>query len=1090
MPKSVLYLLTWSSSQQTYKMYEGKGNEALDLIPGSRTWLAWVNQLSSFAFHGRNGFYTVRKEYRRGTGYWYAYVRIEGKLTKRYVGKSTELTLDGLERLAQEIWASPQSIVSQDEGTSRSQLPSGGSFEGSIYLPDGIPDVLSDTDTASSALERLDIESIPLHEGANGQNGLTTPEDTEKQQVEVLSKIFHLSTDALLTTKLLVPRLLAHLVHRSRLIQRLQQGLHHKLMLISAPAGFGKSTLLADWLASRTFPVAWLSLDPQDNDPARFFPYLLAALQIGEPRLRKAIQDLLYASPTTSLEGMLTALINTLQLYKSDDQQPLVVVLDDYHVISDTTIHHVLSYLVEHLPSYVCLVISTRKDPPLPLARLRGQDDLLELRATDLQFTPEETAMFLVEVMELPLSAEECSLLHARTEGWIIGLHLAVLSLLDHEDRTAFIAAFNGSHHYVMDYLLEEALNQQDLDIQDFLMQTSILDQFSAPLCDAVRERSGSQHVLDFIERSNLFLVALDDERRWYRYHHLFAQMLRQVLHQATPELVPQLHLRASHWYEQNGFLAEAVSHGLAASAFEEVAQLLEQHIESFLSGDQLPGLARWLKALPEALFLTHPALGLIHALVLMYTNHPDAAAVWLHMLEPESLLKGQVLAAWGILTRLAGDLEHCVVFSRQALALLPQTESAPLTRLLRMEAMYGASHAYLVSGDVTAANEHRLTELVAFTSTLTDYQFLTPRNLKLLARFQRLQGQLRKAAMTYEESAQLFPETRTLLASADGAAYYFGRGALLYEWNELEAAERALRQGMQLLKDAALVDADTVWLGYATMTRLHMARGEYSQALAMLDAFRQLAQHRRLAPILLMNCSYLYVQVQLARGEPQVARQWVERYAPSATDAPQYLHEQKYLMLAYVYLAASSSANEKELAQVRAFLELLHTQAEASMRMYSTLDCLTLLALVHERQGDHAGALTLLDKALTQAEPEGYVRLFLDKGAPMLALLRVAQRHHLAPHYVEQLLHAVGETEKGKAAQHTRQPAQLLEPLTARESDVLALLLDGLSNREIAQQLTVSVNTVKKHVRNICGKLNVQGRTHVIAKAQRFGLQ
>ncbi len=481
MPKIAHYTLVWSPLHQAYELHEGPVSGILDIVPESPAWLAWVSQISSFAFHGRNGSYTACKESKqRGEGYWYAYARIGGKLTKRYLGRGSSLTLPRLEQVAQELW--------------------------------------------------LDTPDTPL-----------------------------------LATKLHVPRPRPHLVHRPRLFQRLQQGMERALTLISAPVGFGKSTLLSDWLASRAIPVAWLSLEPQDNEPVRFLSYLLAALQTYDPHLSTTRQVLHHPLQPPLMEAMLTLLINDLLKGRGTTQEHFVLILDNYQVITDESIHHALSFLVDHLPSRMHLVLATREDPPLPLAQLRGRDDVLELRAIDLRFRPEEAATFLIEVMGLSLSAEESARLQARTEGWITGLQLAAFSLQGRDDPGAFITAFSGSHHYVVDYLLEEVLNRQSEVVQDFLLQTCILDRLSAPLCDAVREQGGSQALLDFLERTNLFLVALDDERQWYRYHRLFAQALRQRLQQTAPALVADLHLRASRWYEQHGLFAEAASYALAA---------------------------------------------------------------------------------------------------------------------------------------------------------------------------------------------------------------------------------------------------------------------------------------------------------------------------------------------------------------------------------------------------------------------------------------------------------------------------------------------------------------------------------------------
>ncbi len=499
MPKIARYNLAWSPLHQTYELYESQSNRVLNVVPESPAWLEWVSQISSFAFHGRNGSYTAYKELKqRGEGYWYAYARVGGKLTKRYLGRSINLTLPRLEQAAQELWL---------------DVPQKGS----------------------------------VHRNAR-------------------SVLTDLTADPLLATKLHVPRPRPHLVHRPRLVQRLQQGMEQALTLISAPVGFGKSTLLSDWLALCDISVAWLSLESQDNEPIRFLSYLVAALQTADLHLDTTRQALLHHPvQPPSMEAMLTPLINDLLIQSETAQEHFVLVLDNYQVITDRFIHYALTFLLEHLPPQMHLVIATREDPPLPLAQLRGRDDLLEIRATDLRFTQKEAATFLIEVMELPISREASALLQTRTEGWITGLQLAAFSLQGRDDPEAFITAFSGSHHYVLDYLLEEVLNRQSQAVQDFLLQTCILDRLSAPLCDAVRQQGGSQDLLDFLERSNLFLVALDDKGQWYRYHRLFAEALRHRLQQTAPELARDLYQRANRWYEQQGLFAEAFSHTMAA---------------------------------------------------------------------------------------------------------------------------------------------------------------------------------------------------------------------------------------------------------------------------------------------------------------------------------------------------------------------------------------------------------------------------------------------------------------------------------------------------------------------------------------------
>ncbi len=547
-------------------------------------------------------------------------MRVEGKLTKRYLGRDTDLTLARLEQAAQQLWLDPKAALWQKEKRASSQPPPSSTiaFGKKVFLPDHLSEVhVLPSDVAKRS--RDSGVSDGLSRGRNnGVGGWKT---------RVSPAISGLPTDPMLATKLHVPQPRPNLVHRPRLIQRLQQGMERALTLISAPAGFGKSTLLSDWLASQGISCAWLSLEPQDNEPGCFLSYLIAALQTYDPHLGTTRQMLHHPLQPPPLEAVLTLLINDLLVSRATAQEHLVLVLDNYQVITAESIHHTLSFLLNHLPPQMHIVLATREDPPLPLAHLRGRDNLLELRAADLRFTPQETATFLTEVMGLPLSAEESALLQARTEGWITGLQLAACSLQGRDDPAGFIAAFSGGHHYVVDYLLEEVLSRQGEAVQNFLLQTCILDRLCVPLCDAVRAQDGSRVLLDFLERANLFLVPLDDERQWYRYHHLFVEVLRQRLQQLSPTLVTELHRRASRWYEQHEFFAEAVSHALAAPALEEVARLIEQYAWVFISENQMQTLFEWLQALPETMILAHPSLCVIHAIALMYPNHLETAS-------------------------------------------------------------------------------------------------------------------------------------------------------------------------------------------------------------------------------------------------------------------------------------------------------------------------------------------------------------------------------------------------------------------------------------------------------------------------------
>src|SRR6266487_971648 len=1096
MPKSASHMLIWSPLDETYILHKYQSGDTLDTIFDKTAAPEWVSRISSFAFRGQNGSYTARKEHKqRGGEYWYAYARIEGKLIKRYLGRNAQLTPTRLEQIALKF----SLALHQREGVSPRSGSTPFAHPGeTIFLPGDLSeaDIPSSSGATHSFAFPLATHRIPGDNNDDARNN----EHASKiigRKAEIPSADSGLSLDTLLVDKIHIPRPRPHLVHRPRLIQRLQQGLDQVLTLLSAPAGFGKTTLLGDWLVSHAVPAAWLSLEPQDNDPARFLAYLLAALQIPNPQLDEAM----HALPHRSLESVLARLINALQSLADRDQKHIILVLDNYHVITNDAIHYALADLLEHVPSSLRLVLATREDPPLPLARLRGRDDLLELRTADLRFTHEEAASYLGEMMGLPLSVEETSLLQVRTEGWITGLHLTALSLQASDDPAGFMTTFSGNHHYVADYLLNEVLGRQPQAIQDFLLQTSLLDRLSAPLCDAVLARNDSQVQLTYLEQANLFLVPLDDERRWYRYHHLFAEVLRQRLEQTAPTQMKELHHRASHWFEQHGLFTEAITHALAASEFEETVRLIEQCAWTFAMGYQKGTMPQQLHILPETLTMARPSLRLLYASALMYTHHLAEASIHLHAIEqemdlaeearqaPGHLLSGQVIAAQSLLARLCGDLEQCVILSRRALNLLPENEGEPLSRLLRGEAMLGAARSYLVSGDVTAASESVLMELISHAHA-SGSRLLALGTLNLLAQLQFLQGRLHRAAATHEDIVQAIQGTEGFNAPLDNPAASFSVSELLREWNELDAAERHLVRGMDLLKGMPSVDADTVWLGYASQARLEMTRGWAEQALATLDSFEQLAQQRHFAPVLLAQCATLRAQLELMRGQTQTARRWAESSGVSIIASFSYLREREYLTLARIHIAEERiNPGSASLSTVVRLLEQLLGEAEASMRLHSALEVLLLLSLAFEVQGDRTKALVTLGRALALAEPEGYLRLFLDEGPPMLALHHQAQRHGLAPGYVAKILTAAGKTKSTELHHQVLQGDSLMEPLTARERDVLKLVLEGASNREIARQLVLSVNTVKKHVLNIYGKLNAHNRAQAIAKARMLSL-
>ena len=717
------------------------------------------------------------------------------------------------------------------------------------------------------------------------------------------------------------------------------------------------------------------------------------------------------------------------------------------------------------------------------------------MRATELRFGAAEVSTFLRTVMGLDLPPEAIATLESRTEGWIAGLQLAALSLQGRADVTAFLAAFSGSHRYVLDYLSDEVLARQNASVQQFLLHTCILERLSGPLCDAVTEQEGSQAMLEGLERANLFVVALDDERGWYRYHHLFAQVLHGHLLQAEPTLPPVLHRRASAWYEQHDLPIEAVQHALVAPDVELAARLIEPIAFLVAFQGQLYTVLRWIKALPEALVRTRPLLCVYHARLLTFTNQLESAEARLEEAEEgiqkeESASLAPIIIGWVLDTRagiflFSGDIPQAVSLAHQALALLPESEVIP-----RASALTTTTRAYLVSGDVTPASEHAVAAAVALIRT-SDNPFAAVSSICLLARLHILQGRLRQAAATYARVVQVIPRPEVLQTTPSSLFYYFGLGDLLREWNELDVAKRHLAQGMALVNETLTVEPTAAMLGYTALARLQQAQGNTTAALATLDALARLAQQRHFAPHLMTLEAAVRAQLELAQGNMAAAIHWADTSGLSAQDEDlRYPHEGEYLTLARVRIAqAHDNLASPFLQDVLRLLDRLLWDAEAKARLCSVLEILVLRVLALEAQGDRTSALSTLERALVLAAPEGYIRLFVDEGASMQALLRHARGRSAVPWYVATLLSAFGEQNVSDLPLPAARPSALLEPLTEREREVLRLLLEGASNREIAHRLVLSVNTVKRHVYNICGKLGVQNRSQAIIRARDLNL-
>ena len=1035
----------------------------------SSAWAAWLEDRAthSFSFEGPGGTLTARKERRSGGDeeYWTAYRKRDGKLRKVYLGKAEKLTLARLDEAA--------AALSGHGEKDMARPPS--------YAPAG-----------DGGSKRTD---------ATATEGSTTADEQVRKRPST-------SADSLLLTKLSIPSPRPSLVARPHLSERLVEGLGCKLTLLSAPAGFGKTTLLSSWigeLSSDGRPVAWLSLDPGDNDPARFWRYFVTAVDRLKPGAGETALALLGSPQAPPMEAILTTVLNELGDLPAD----AVLVIDDYHLIESQAIHKALTFLVDHLPPHLHLMIATRVDPPLPLARLRARGELNELRAADLRFTPEEAATFLNEVMGLEISVEDIAELEERTEGWIGGLQLAALAMRDHDDVPGFIAAFAGSNRYVLDYLAEEVLGRQAEALRTFLLSTSVLDRMCASLCDAVASRDNGQEMLEHLEHANLFVIPLDEDRGWYRYHHLFTDVLRQRLQHMRADLVPELHQRASAWFEQQGLTAEAVQHALAAADWERATQMLVQAVPSLVFRGQFHTALAWLDALPDTIVRAHPTLCIYHAGVLMYTKHLEAAELRLQdaercvqmsvSLDEARVIRGQVATIRGAIARISGDLALCVTLSRQALELLPEPEEVPLK--LRSAAVLNASRAFLVSGDVTPASEDSLESVVALVRA-SGNRYAALGSMTNLARLRVLRGRLRQAEATYEEAMQLVSGPGEMQALVGGPTYYFGMGDLHRERNNLGAAESHLAQGMELVQGTLTVDADVVLMGYLSMACLQQALGD-DDALVTLEDFAQLARRQNFSASLLTRGEAARARVQLVQGDLAAAIRWAEESGLRADDELTYPQEGEYLTLVRVLIVRGRDDPEGPYCDdALGLIDRLLQHAESGARMGSVIEILILQALALQSRRDLSEALAALERALTLAEPEGYVRLFVDEGAPMAALLSEflkasrkrsrETRHHGLLGYVQRLLaafespHTSTDPPVGRASESDQLP---LDPLTTREREVLELIAEGLSNPEIATRLFIATSTVKGYVHSIFRKFEVDSRTRAVARARELNL-
>ena len=909
----------------------------------------------------------------------------------------------------------------------------------------------------------------------------------------------------LLETKLYLPQWSADRVSRPRLIDRIDS--QRKLTLVSAPAGFGKTTLLAEWIAAGpTRPVAWVSLDPSDNDPTIFWTYLIAALQTIQPGLGEQSLSLLQSPQPPPIESVLMTLLNELTAVEAE----FVLILDDYHGIENQAIHHGIGFLISHLPPQMHLIIASRADPPLSLARLRSHAALTELRVSDLRFTPDEAAAFLNQRMGLEISVADVAALEQRTEGWIAGLQLAALSLQGREDIPDFVAAFSGDDRYIVDYLMEEVLLRQSDRVRHFLLQTAILERLSGDLCDAVTDQTDGQEMLEALERGNLFIIPLDNKRQWYRYHHLFADVLLAHARLEWTERLASLHGRASEWYEQQGLFSEAIRHALAAQDFERAADLIEPVWPTLRKRQQEATVLSWLKVLPDPLIRDRPILSVVYALVLLNAGQLEKVEARLQDAErrlaqlaqagrPEAQravneaqyrsLPACIANARAYRAQALGDFASTIAYAQQALALLPTDDYERGTTA----AILGL--AYWSSGNVEAA--HR-----SFAEGLTAFQELggiqiTVAATFILANMHMAQGLLQTAVKTCEQALQLAAQQPGPMLQGT-AELHLALSEIRYEQGDLEAANQLLLKGESLRDQISIPGADCMW--WLVKGQLAAAQGDLDTAL---DQLHEAARLYRQSPVPNVRpVEALKVRWWLRQGRLAGALEWVRESGFSLDDPPNYLREYEHLTLARVAIAQyrhdgqrpahRGHRTDEGMHQAIGLLTRLLAAAEAQERLGSIVKILVVLALAREAQGNVVAAMAALERALILAEPEGYVRIFAECGTPMVRLLQEAMTRGITPTYTQRLLTALetwGQKSKPSALSLSPSPYPLIEPLSQRELEVLRLLNTELSGPEIARELVVALSTVRTHTKRIYGKLNVTNRRAAVKRAVELGL-
>ena len=875
--------------------------------------------------------------------------------------------------------------------------------------------------------------------------------------------------DYLLETKFHTPLWRSDGVIRPRLLDQLQAGLteQRKLTLVSAPAGYGKTTLITSWFHS--FPKStryiWLSLEKRDNEPARFLSYWAAAWnRISDFGLENVL-ELLDAPQLPPFQNILDEVINTLARL----EEPAILVLDDYHIITNPLIHEMLEYFLEHQPGQAHLVITTRSDPPFPLARLRARGQMTEVRAGDLRFTEVEAGRFFNQSMQLVLEDDDVQSLETRTEGWAVGLQLAALALKNLPDPQKFVESFRGSHRYVLDYLAEEVIRQQRDELQKFLIQTSILERFNAESCQALTGYPNSRNLLSELEQANLFLTPLDDDRVWYRYHHLFADFLQTELSKTETE---KLYKKAALWHEQNDLLTEAVGYATTSGDLELFADIIDRGLkkDSVWSGGNMTLYASWLDSLPPQAFQSRPELSLNASHILYLLGRFDPAEKQIDQAEnslqawPISSEKEQLLALAslyrGVIAGVRGDMQQAMERITFAQERLPQEH-----HLQHARGFYTLGLAYQLSGQFALAvqNYLRSSEEAQSAGVL----FLAIQALGSAAEVQISQGQLQQAERTCQQAIQIAGGKQLPpLGLAESIL-----GCIALERNDLSAAEEFLQYGIELSRRGGLIG--DVLLGQAYFTRVHAYQGRVSNAFEVIQEANTIIQGIGVERMSILVEAHI-ANLQLYTGQEEAASKWAVKYQAVRASQPREFAE---LTLVRVLLKTGDREN------VPSILDALLKRGQAQGRVRTVMEVMILMALFHRAEKDIPAAVDWLSQALEMAAPEGFIRIFLDEGEALLDLLPKARQ--AAPELVDAIL----SIQQAGSDSHPSPLDQLIDPLSEQEMRILKLLTAGKSNQDIADELVISVGTAKWHVHNILQKLGVGNRSQAIARARELGL-